>query len=171
MLKDLDSQSLGPALGLEVFDLDLKRPSEGRCARLYDDLITHKLLVFRDQSLSAEDLLEVAARFGRPMAYPFSRGLPGHPRVDEIVNEPEQEEKFSSTWHADTTYLEHPPAITMLYALELPVTGGESVVSNTRLAFETLSLQLQDLLKDVSVVNVSDLDRQMDRRQFLPRGR
>ncbi|GAB3369629.1 hypothetical protein GCM10027514_02000 [Azotobacter armeniacus] len=65
----------------------------------------------------------------------------------QIVKTPEQKENFSELWHVDSSYLETPPDLTMLASEVIPLTGGDTVFSNTTLAFESLSEGMKSFLR------------------------
>ncbi|MGQ0525486.1 MAG: TauD/TfdA dioxygenase family protein, partial [Betaproteobacteria bacterium] len=62
---------------------------------------------------------------------------------------------FGGVWHSDTTYLERPPMASMLYAVELPPFGGDTLFANQYLAYETLSEGLRKVLATLRGVNSS----------------
>jgi taurine dioxygenase len=72
-----------------------------------------------------------------------------------IVKEPEERANFGGVWHTDTAYLERPAMATMLYALETPPVGGDTMFANLYLAWETLSPGLQRLLEPLRAVHIA----------------
>ena len=62
---------------------------------------------------------------------------------------------FGGVWHSDTTYLERPPMGSMLYALEVPPQGGDTLFANQYLAYESLSAGLKRTLDGLVGVNTS----------------
>ena len=126
-------------LGAEVIGLDL---SEGVGLELGESLsralADHLLLFFRDQCLAPEHLCRFAEVFGELTQYPFLRPLPDHPMVAPVIKEPWDTGVFGGGWHTDTPYLTEPAKATLLYALEVPTEGGDTLFSNMRLAYEAL---------------------------------
>ena len=59
--------------------------------------------------------------------YPLIKGLPECPLVLPIVKEPHERTNFGGIWHSDTAYLERPALGTLLYALETPPAGGDTL--------------------------------------------
>src|SRR6185295_13047225 len=100
---------------------------------------------------------EFATRFGAPTHYPFAEGIPGHPFIFEVVKEPNETRNFGGGWHSDTTYLEKPPLATLLYALETPPRGGDTLFANTALAYEALSPGMREMIDDLRGVNSGGL--------------
>ena len=62
---------------------------------------------------------------------------------------------FGGVWHSDTTYLQQPPMASMLYAIEIPTYGGDTLFSNQYMAYETLSDGLKKTLSELVAVNTS----------------
>src|SRR5260221_10943145 len=59
--------------------------------------------------------------------------------IFEVVKEPEETKNFGGAWHSDTTYLRQPPLATLLYAVETPSHGGDTLFANTAAAYDALS--------------------------------
>ena len=143
------------ALGAEIEGIDLANLDDATFATIYEAFLRHHVLMFHDQELSPDAYLAFATRFGAPADYPFVKGLESHPRIIEIIKEPEQTTSFGGRWHSDTTYLDVPPKATMLYALETPLAGGDTAFANMHLAYETLSEGLCAVLDSQRVLNSS----------------
>ena len=75
--------------------------------------------------------------------------------VDTVIKNPVERANFGGLWHADTTYLEEPPMGALLYAVELPPYGGDTLFANVHLAYETLSPSLQTYLETLTVIQNS----------------
>ena len=59
-------------------------------------------------------------------------------------------------WHSDTAYLESPAKGALLYAIEIPPIGGDTLFANMNSAYEALSPGLQKMLSTMSAVNDAD---------------
>jgi taurine dioxygenase len=147
---------LSPQIGAEIGGVDLASDlSDDLVAALRAAWLDHQVLFFRDQNLSPPDLLALARRFGTPTEYPFVDGLPDWPLVVPIVKEPDETVNFGGIWHSDTAYLERPPMATLLYALETPPVGGDTLFANQVLAYESLSDGMRAVLDRLDAVNVA----------------
>lgn len=143
----------GP-FGLEVQGSDLfALPA----AALQDAVHAHKLVVLRDQTLTPDALVAAAARLGELDQYPFAEPLPGHPYVVAVVKNPEDTSNFGGAWHSDTAYLPQPPGFTLLYAVELPERGGDTLFADMQAAYAALSPGLQRTLCGLYGHNSADL--------------
>jgi len=158
------------ALGAEVAGVDLARLDDAALARIEEAFLAHQVLLFRDQRLDPAAQLGLARRLGVPEAYPFAAGLEGFPEITEIVKEPQQTSNFGGMWHSDTTYQPIPPKATLLYAVETPEAGGDTLFANMYLAYETLSAGLRRLLDGLRVVNSSALNAGALRGDHLKSG-
>ncbi len=128
-----------PALGAEISGIDLSASIDASLAtQLGQALCDHHLLIFRNQRLEPKDLTRVGQVFGNLTQYPFLRHLPGEPFVAPVVKEPWDTGIFGGGWHTDTPYLAEPAKATLLYALEVPETGGDTLFSNMQLAYRAL---------------------------------
>jgi taurine dioxygenase len=109
----------------------------------------------RNQKLTPEQQVAFARAFGEPIEYPQLQGLPGCPLITPVVKLPHERVNFGGIWHSDTTYLACPPMASMLYAIETPPYGGDTLFANQYLAYETLSEGLRRTLDQLTGVNSS----------------
>lgn len=115
------------------------------------------LVVLRDQALTPGTLTELATRLGEPTAYPFAEPLPGFPFVVAVVKNPGDESNFGGAWHTDTSYLPEPPGLTILYAVQIPPAGGDTLFADMRTAYEALSPGMQRVLDALVGHNSADM--------------
>jgi len=146
--------SLAPALGAEIAGVDLAAPLDAETAgEVRRAFLDHQVLFFRGQTLTPAQLVAVAELFGRVGTYPFAAAIPEHPQVIAVVKEPHQTTNFGGIWHTDTPYLERPALGSVLYALEVPEIGGDTVWANGYRAWETLSDGLRAVLAPLQAVH------------------
>jgi taurine dioxygenase len=144
------------ALGAEIESVDAARSLDSDViAEIRRALLDHLVVFFRGQKLSPQQQLAFAGRFGEPMEYPQLKGLPECPLVTPVVKLEHERVNFGGIWHSDTTYLERPPMASMLYAVETPPHGGDTLFANQYLAYETLSEDLRARLAGLVGVNAS----------------
>jgi alpha-ketoglutarate-dependent taurine dioxygenase len=138
--------ALSPAGGAEITGIDLSRPlSAAARDHVYGTLLDHQFLVFRGQSLTREQQYAFTARFGEVEAH--GGGRPGK-RLDvahvtaNLDAEGNPSDRFAKganyRWHTDKPYYAVPPALTTLYAVELPPEGGDTEFANCALAYDAL---------------------------------
>jgi taurine dioxygenase len=161
---------LSSALGAEISGIDLSQTLEPpTVAAIRSALWDNFVLLFRDQKFSAEDQLRFAECLG-PVArrkYPdgykapaTSKLTPGIAYVSNLRDEnnvpvgiiPDGEMWF----HHDTCYKPEPDRCTMLFAIEVPETGGHTMWANMAKAWETLPPALKQALDGRRALNVYD---------------
>jgi taurine dioxygenase len=149
---------LAGELGAEVSGIVLAGLEDPAAwAAIHRAFLEHAVLVFRDQSLEPADLMRIGARFGPPCHYPFVTGMAGFPYIFEVVKEPGETRNFGGNWHSDTTYLPQPPLATLLYAVETPAWGGDTLFASTRAAYAALSDGARRLVDGLVGVNSAGL--------------
>ena len=124
---------------------------------LNQSLNEHQLLVFREQSLAPRELAEFASRFGELDTYPLAEPVAETPHVVAIVKNPEDTSNFGGGWHTDTSYVEVPPKITMLLALDVPDVGGDTMFCDSYGALAGLSAGLQASLETLTAIYTAQL--------------
>lgn len=135
------------ALGAEIGGVDLSRPlGDATVGAIRRALLDHLVVFFHDQDLSPSSLVALGARFGTLARYPFVDGIPGHPEVIEVKKLEHERSNFGGVWHSDTTYLSEPPMGSLLYALEVPPSGGDTLFANMFMAHDRLSEAMRNLL-------------------------
>jgi len=144
------------ALGAEIEGVDAARPLDGAViAEIRQAFLDHLVIFLRNQKLTPQAQLAFARQFGEPMEYPQLKGLPECPLITPVVKLAHERVNFGGIWHSDTAYLERPPMASMLYAVETPPYGGDTLFANQYLAYETLSEDLRRRLTDAIGVNSS----------------
>jgi len=157
-------EPLAGALGAEIRGVDLK--DDGAWEAIHDAFLKYSVLAIRDQELEPEDLMRVGARFGEPCYYPFVTGIEGYPFIFEVVKEEKETVNFGGNWHSDTTYLPQPPLATLLYALETPARGGDTLFTSTYAAYDALSEGMRAMVDQLVGVNSASLKVTGGRRKM-----
>jgi taurine dioxygenase len=147
----------GNALGAEIQGVDLRTIDADDFARIYRAWLEHSVLLFRAQNLTDENLIAFSKRFGEldwaPVQETGRRFVEGHPEIYVVSNVMENGAPIGSlgageaTWHTDMSYLEDPPKASVLYALEIPATGGNTYFNNMYRAYETLPNALKNRIE------------------------
>ena len=161
----LQTRALSDALGLEALDVDLRQPlSPARVAQLREAWHQGLILLLRDQSLSEQDQVRFAEYFG-PLGKTLNVHNTGrHPAIMLVSNIrkdgkpigalPDGEMQF----HTDQCYVERPAAASMLYAIEVPRVGGNTLFANAYRAYETLPDEIKRRIDGRKAVNAYDYD-------------
>jgi taurine dioxygenase len=167
---------LADALGAEVSGIELSAPvPESDFSTIRQAWREHMVLRFRGQSLSDAQLLAFSRRFGEldpPGPNPYGRPyLADHPEMNVISNIREGGVPIGglgdgeAVWHADMTYVDEPPMGAMLYALEVPPSGGDTYWANMALAYEALPEALKRRIEGLRAVHDATYNSAGERRK------
>ena len=154
--RHIEVQPVSGSLGAEIRGVNVTAAlDDAVIAEIRQAFLDHLVIFFRDQKLTPHEQLAFARRFGEPMEYPQLRGLPECPLITPVLKLAHETVNFGGVWHSDTTYLAQPPMASMLYAVELPPYGGDTLFANQYAAYETLSEGLRRTLDGLIGVNTS----------------
>jgi taurine dioxygenase len=154
--RHIEVRPIAGALGADVRGVDIARPLDvAIVSEIRRAFLDHLVLFFRDQKLTPQAQLAFSMQFGEPMEYPQLKGLPDCPLIVPVIKLEHEVQNFGGLWHSDTTYLERPPMASMLYAVEIPPYGGDTLFANQYLAYESLSAGLKQILGALIGVNTS----------------
>jgi taurine dioxygenase len=151
----LNVKPIAGALGAEIGGVDLRELHDESVAGIRAAWLEHLVVFFRDQPLAPAQYRAFASRIGRPIEYPFVKGITGFPEIIEVKKLEQEKVNFGGVWHSDTAYLEEPPMASMLLAREVPARGGDTLFANMYLAYEALSEGMKRLLDPLWAVNSS----------------
>ncbi len=154
----MEIRPIAGALGAEIYGANLKdRDDSPMWIELHRAFIEYHVIAIRGQDLTLDDLMRVGGKFGEPNFYPFAKGMEGYPYITEVIKEKGDKENFGNDWHTDTMYLDKPPRATLLYALETPPKGGDTLYVNTAAAYDTLSDGMKKMIEGLVGVNSGEL--------------
>ncbi|MEM7706321.1 MAG: TauD/TfdA family dioxygenase [Pseudomonadota bacterium] len=131
-------------LGAEVTGIDLTDDlSNELIAEIDEGLLEHRVLFFRDQDLSGDQLVALSRRFGESFVQPALAD-----RFQEllIIETNKNRPPYLNTFHQDMTGLPEPPGLHFLHALVVPEGGGDTMWSCNYAAYEGLSERFQSML-------------------------
>lgn len=163
--RHIDVRPISGSIGAEIEGVDVSQAlSDDIVDEIRQAWLEHLVVFFRNQTLTPAQQLALAQRFGDPVEYPFVQGLKDFPLITPIIKLPEEKVNFGGLWHTDTIYQPRPPMATLLYALETPPYGGDTLFANCYRAYETLSDGLKSVLEPLIGVNSSHKGRVVDTR-------
>lgn len=145
----LDIRPMTGALGCEIHGVDLTNLTDHAFAQIHQAFLDYSVIVFRDQELSQEQFAAFGQRFSKLEDEPFLPHRADVPGVFYLKGA--GGEKLSTQylgWHMDHTYQKNPSLGAMLYALDVPAVGGDTLFASNYLAYETLSPAMRDFLED-----------------------
>src|SRR3984893_12531865 len=131
---------LSAHLGAEIGGVDLTAPvSDQAMTEIRHAFGEYGVVFFRDQQLTPEQHVAFAERFAPIDINRFFAHVPGYPMIAEVRKEPEQTRNIGGGWHTDHSYDEVPALGSMLYAREVPKTGGDTLFASMYAAYDALS--------------------------------
>jgi len=157
---ELEIVPFGGALGAEVRGVDLAHADASTVRKIHDAWLEHIVLLFRDQTLTDQQLADFSRNFGElDFAPPMETegGAKGHPEILVISNVKENGKAIGTLgdgeaiWHSDMNYMEEPPTGSLLYSLEVPPAGGDTGFSNMYTALETLPEDIRRRIEGLSI--------------------
>jgi taurine dioxygenase len=149
-------EPLSNAVGAEIGGVDLATPlAEAALAEIRHTFGEYGVIFFRDQRLTREKHLAFARRFGSFDVNRFFAAVPGFPMIAEVRKEPDQRQNIGNGWHTDHSYDLAPAMGSMLYACEVPATGGDTLFASMYAAYESLSDGLKATLEGLKALHSS----------------
>ena len=152
---------LSSVFGTEVLGVDLTKPWGDE---LFNELRqawldANGLLVIRNQNLTPDQHIAFSNRFGELESHVLADYLlPGHPEIYRVSNKtqdgkPLGRAKAGTYWHSDLSYMRRPAMASLLYAIEIPPSGGDTMFANMYAAYASLSPTMQGMLAELSAVH------------------
>jgi taurine dioxygenase len=156
---------LSPALGAEIVGIDLSKEIDDRTfAQIRGAWHEHLVILLRDQELSEADEVRFAERFGPPAVIHTKQFVRNHPAVMLISNIREDGKPVGALpdgemhFHTDQCHQERPAMASMLYALEVPSAGGNTLFANGYRAYETLPDAIKRRIDGRKALNAYDYE-------------
>lgn len=138
IVKGLQLEPLSPCIGAEIRGIDLRQElSADLVADLRAALVAHKVIFFRDQDIGAEEHLRFARYFGDLEIHPVTPADQENREILRLVHNAEHPGR-ENNWHSDVTWRAEPSMGSVLRAIKLPQTGGDTLFANMAAAFQGL---------------------------------
>ena len=153
MTQKIDRTPLSDACGAVITGVDLSEPLDNETfAVIHQALLDHQVIYFRDQNLTPDQQVAFSRRFGDLHLSEQYESLDGHPEIIEIVKEPKSTGIVGNLWHSDESFLPRPALGSLLYMIECPEFGGDTMFASQYLAYEALSNGMKDMLSRMRAV-------------------
>ncbi len=139
--------------GAEVRGVDLAHLTDDDLANVKEAFAEHGVVFFREQSLSEEEHIALARRFGQININRFFAAHPEHREIAMVAKEPAQTDNIGGGWHTDHSY-DHEPALgSILVARVLPETGGDTFFASMYAAHDTLDAETRAEIEGLRAVH------------------
>ena len=144
---------LAAAMSAEIQGVRIGNLTDAQFAEIRHALFRHKMIYFRDQDISHADQEAFSLRFGDFAEDAYTKGVEGHANVQPVIKEADARVAmiFGSGWHTDSPFLARPPAISMLYGVDIPPFGGDTMWVNSALAYALLSDTMKAMIAPLKV--------------------
>jgi taurine dioxygenase len=150
----IEVRPIAGSIGAEVHNVDVSQElDDGTVRDIRKALLDHCVIFFRDQKLDVARHKAFTRRFGEIFIHPNYKGMQADPEIIQIVREPGDKKIVGEDWHADTTMMPEPPMGAILYAIEVPPYGGDTLFANQYQAYEALSDGMKKLLSGLRAVH------------------
>lgn len=143
-LGQLEIKELKPGFGAQIMNVDLAKSDDATLDSVVGAFNLHGAVVVRGQKMSPEDLIRFLSRFGTPEGHTLKEfTLPEYPNIyilsNKVVNgKPIGAHNDGVGWHTDYSYKEYPVMCTMLYAVEVPAEGSDTLLADLCAAYDAL---------------------------------
>jgi taurine dioxygenase len=151
-------EQLKPGFGAEIFDIDLATAKSETIAEVARTFELHGVLLARNQKMSPDSLMRFLGHFGELEDHTLQQyTLPGYPKIYILSNRTDAAGKPIGAhndglgWHTDYSYMEQPVKCTMLYAVEVPPEGSDTLVADCCGAYRALPMERRKQLEGLSL--------------------
>jgi len=152
---DIEIHPFSGAVGAEIRNVNLACLDDDIADVVRRTLFDRGVVFFRDQQLTAAQHLAAAERFGPIDINRFFAHVDGYPMIAEVRKEPEQKSNIGGGWHTDHSYDQAPALGSMLYAREVPPSGGDTLFASMYAAYDALSNGLKQTLEGLRALHSS----------------
>jgi taurine dioxygenase len=150
----IEVRPMSGAGGAEIFGVDVSQElDDGTIGEIRDALNEHCVVFFRDQEIDTAQQKAFARRFGPIFIHPNFATVMEDPEVVMVRREPGDVSYVGEDWHADTTMCAEPPMGAILYGIDVPPYGGDTMFANQYLAYDALSPTMKRLLEGLRAVH------------------
>ena len=143
-----DIKPISGAVGAEIHGVDLKdNIPEEQFSEIKSAFGEYGVIFFRDQNLTPDQEITFARRWGKININRFFTNVDDYPEIAMVLKEPDQKKNIGGNWHTDHSYDTEPALGSILFAHEVPKSGGDTVFASMYSAYETLSDGLKETLE------------------------
>ena len=154
----LKTRELKPGFGAEVQGVDLATADSATIREVVRVFELHGVLLVRDQKMKPDDLMRFLGQFGELEDHTLKQyTLPGYPKIFILSNRTNAEGRSIGAhndglgWHTDYSYMQEPVKCTMLYAVEVPPEGSDTLVADCCGAYQALPEERKERLQGLAL--------------------
>lgn len=154
-MSELSIHRTSSAVGAEIHGVNLAKLSDAEFETIKQAFYDNGVIFFRDQQLAPEDHIAFAERWGDINVNRFFTPVEGYPQIAQVLKEPDQLINIGGDWHTDHSYDVDPAMGSILYAHEVPDSGGDTLFASMGAAFEALSPDFRRMLEGLTAQHSS----------------
>ena len=145
---------LTPSIGAEISGIPLNDElNDDAIEQVYNSLIKHQVIFFRNQNLSPESHLKLAESLGE-----IDPGHPVYPHVDGyqsivLLRNDANNRPDTADWHKDLTFKANPPFASILHGIKVPKYGGDTLWASMSAAYDQLPNGWKDYLEGLEAIH------------------
>lgn len=143
------------AVGSFVSGVSLNALTDGEFEAVQEAFFDRGVLFFRDQSMSPEQHIAFAERWADIEINRFFTAVEDHPQIALVLKEPHQKSNIGGGWHTDHSYDQVPAMGSILRAIDLPETGGDTLFAGMAAAYEALDDETKDEIEGLEATHSS----------------
>jgi taurine dioxygenase/putative 2-oxoglutarate oxygenase len=154
----LELTPLTECIGTRADGVDVRALSDDQFERIYEAWIDSTIILFRGQTLTPHEQVALSDRFGQRLNYTRPQfAADDVPDILVLSNLTRDGAPIGSpvsgrVWHTDGHYLKEPPAGSLLYAIETPAVGGDTLFANMIAAYDALPARTTAMIEDLAVI-------------------
>ena len=165
LVRAIAVKPIAGALGAVIEGVDLGREQDDETISfIREALLDHCAIFFHDQKMTPEQHIAFGRRFGSLNVHDYVKAMDAHPEIIVVAKAEGDTKNFGGGWHSDVTYLEEPALGSILYCLEAPPHGGDTMFANQYAAYDALSPGIKRMLDGMRAVHTAG-------HVYGPRGR
>ncbi len=141
-----------PTIGAELVGIDLRQLDDDTFADLRRALLEWKVLFIRDSGLDPETHAALGARFGELEYHPFLTNREDQPIVVRFEKS-QTTAGYENVWHSDVSWRAVPSLGSLLRAVEVPPTGGDTLWADMAAAYDCLPADVKERIDGLEAVH------------------
>lgn len=149
----INVRPITPALGAEITGADVRTEADAEVVK--KAIAEYGVVMVRKQTLEPDDMLGFARRFGEINVNRFIQSMETHPEIVLLIKEAHHKQNIGSDWHTDQSYDVAPAMGTMLYSVETPPCGGDTLFASSSAAYDALSDDFREMLDGLKALHSS----------------
>ena len=151
----LHFENASEAVGAICSGVQLKNLTDGEFDAVREKFFDRGVMFFLEQDMTPEDHIAFAERWGEIEVNRFFAPVPDYPQIAQVLKEPDQTKNIGGGWHTDHSYDQVPAMGSILRAIELPETGGDTLFASIQAAYENLSDEDKELIEPLKATHSS----------------